>query len=67
VKSGFATKHEHVPQTWTAALVQPKQWKRYIRFGTWIDRSLYMSGLFVKVARELAICELDLVCIEEVR
>jgi hypothetical protein len=47
-------------------LVQPKQWKRDIIFGTWIVRSLYGSGILITVARELAIYELDLVCIEEV-
>jgi len=36
-------------------------------FGNWNVRSLYMSGLFTIVARELARYKLDLVGVEEVR
>jgi hypothetical protein len=40
----FVTKPIHVPWIWTDAVVQTKQWKRDIRFGTWSVRKLYRSG-----------------------
>jgi hypothetical protein len=36
-------------------------------FGTWNVRSMYRSGSIMTVARELAKCKLDSVCIREVR
>jgi len=53
--------HKHVPRTWTDALVQPKQWKRDMRFGTWNLRSLYRAGSPTTEAREFARYKLDLV------
>ena len=53
-------------KTWTDNLVQPKQWKRNMRLGTWNVRSLYRSGLFTAATREIARCKLDLVDVEEV-
>jgi exonuclease III len=38
-----------------------------MRFGTWNDRSLYRSGSFKTVARELGKYRLDLVGVQEVR
>jgi exonuclease III len=38
-----------------------------MRFGTWDVRSLYRSGSFMTVARELARYKLDLVGVQEVR
>jgi exonuclease III len=38
-----------------------------MRFGTWNVRSLYRSGSFKTVARELAKYKLDLVGVQEVR
>jgi len=35
--------------------------------GTWDARSLYRSGSLTTVARELSICKLDLVSVQEVR
>ena len=65
--TGIVTKHEHVPRTWTDSLVQPKQWKRDMRFGTWSVRSLYRSGLLATAVRELARCKLYLVGVHEVK
>jgi len=48
-------------------LVQPKQRKRDVRFGTWSVRSLYRAGSFMAAARELARCNLDLVGVQGVR
>ena len=42
-------------------MVQPKQWKRDMRFGTWNVRNLYRAGSLIAAARELARYELDLV------
>jgi len=55
------------PQAWTDTLVQPKQWKRDMRFGTWNVRNLYRSGSLTAAARELATNKLDLVGVKEVR
>jgi hypothetical protein len=52
-------------QAWADPLVQPKHWKRNVRFGTWNVRSLYRSGSLTIVARELARYELDLVCVQK--
>ena len=30
-------KSDHLPRAWTAPLVQTKQWKMDMRFGTWED------------------------------
>ena len=48
-------------------MVQPKQWKTDIRFGTRNVRSLYRSGSLTTVGRELARYKLDLVDTQEVR
>ena len=47
-------------------MVQPKQWKRGVTFGTWNVRSLYGAGLLTAAAMELARYKLDLVGVEEV-
>jgi len=52
---------------WTDTLVQPKQWKRERRFGTWNVRSLHRSGSRTTAARELARHKLHLVSIQEFR
>jgi hypothetical protein len=48
-------------------LVQLKQRKRNMKFGTWNVRSLYRSGSLMTVDRELARYKLDLVGVQEVR
>jgi hypothetical protein len=48
-------------------LEQPKHRKMDIRFGTWNVRSLYRSGSFKTVARELGKYKLNLVGVQEVR
>ena len=51
-------------------MVQLKQWKRDMRFGTWNVRSLYRAGSLTAAAaaaRELARCKLDLEGVQEVR
>jgi hypothetical protein len=53
-----------VPRARTDPLVQPKQWKRYMRFGTWTVRSLCRSASLITVARELARYKLDLVGVQ---
>ena len=64
----LVTKHSYSKtQTWTDTLVQRKQWKRGMRFGTWIVRSLYRVGSLIAAARELARYKLDLVGVQEVR
>jgi hypothetical protein len=52
------------PQTWTDTLVQPKQRKRDMRFGTWDVRRLYRAGSLTAAARELARYKLDLVGVQ---
>jgi hypothetical protein len=56
------------PWTWTDNLVQPKQRKKDIRFGTWNVRSLYScrADSFIASPKELARYKLDLVCVQEV-
>jgi len=54
-------------QAWTDSLVRPKQTKRDKTFGTRNVRSLYRSGLFTTVARELARYKSDLLGVQEVR
>jgi hypothetical protein len=39
------------PQTWNDTLVQPKQQRRDMRFGTWNVRSLYRAGSLTAAAR----------------
>jgi len=56
-----------VPRAWTDPLVQPMQWERCMRFGTWSVRSLCRSGSLTAVARELARYKLDSVGVQEVR
>ena len=48
-------------------MVQPKQQKRDMRYGTWNVRSLYGAGSLTAAARELARYKLDLVGMQEVR
>ena len=55
------------PRTWTDTLVQTKQRKRDMRFGTWNVRNLYRAGSLTAAARELARYKLDLVDVQEVR
>jgi len=47
--------------------VQPKQWKRDMRFGTWNLRSWYRSGSLTTVTRGLAKYKLGLVGVQEIR
>ena len=54
------------PRTWTDTLVQPKQQKMDMRFGTWNVRNLYRTGSLTTAARELARYKLDLVGVQEV-
>jgi hypothetical protein len=56
-----------VPQTWTDSLVQPMQWKKDTRFGTWNIRSLCRVGTIMSVVGELDKYKLDLVGMQEVR
>ena len=57
-----------MPRLWTDPLVQPKQWKEDMRFGTWNIRRLYRPGSLTTVARELARYNLDFVGVwEEMR
>jgi len=56
-----------MPQSWTDPLIQPKQWKRNMRFGTWIVMILYRSDSLTTVVRKLARYKLNLVSVEEVR
>ena len=48
-------------------MMQTKQRKGDVRFGTWNVRSLYRSGSLTAAARELAIYKLDLLGVQEVR
>jgi len=50
-----------VPWTWTYPLLQPKQSKRDMRFGTWNVMSVYSSRSLTTAARVLARYKLDLV------
>ena len=54
-------KHSQLPWTLADPVVQPKQWKRDMKFGIRIMRSLHRSGSLRTVARELARYKLDLV------
>ena len=56
-----------MPQSWTDPLIQPKQWKRNMRFGTWNVMILYTSDSLTTVVRKLARYKLNLVSVEEVR
>jgi hypothetical protein len=47
------TKCFKMPWTWTDSLVQPKHWKKDMRFGTWNVRSLYRVGAIKSVVWEL--------------
>ena len=49
------------------ALIQPKQWKMDMRFGTWNVRSLYRTGLLTTVTRKFARYKVDLVSVQKVR
>jgi len=66
-KFSLVTKRIHFPRTWTDPVVQRKQWKRDIRFGTWNIRSLYGSGSLTAATRELVTYKLELVGVQEVR
>ena len=65
-KTGLVMKLMHVPWPWKHPLVQHKQWKRDVRFGTWNVRSLYRSWSLTTVAREFTY-KSDLVGVLEVR
>ena len=56
-----------MPQSWSDPLIQPKQWKRNMRFGTWNVMILYTSDSLTTVVRKLARYKLNLVSVEEVR
>ena len=55
------------PWTWIDHLVQPRQQKRDMRFGTWSIRSLYRESSLTAAARELQRYKLDLVGLQEAR
>ena len=56
------------PRTWTDRFVRPKQQSRDTRYGTWNVRSLYRAGSHTAAAaRELTICKVDFVDLQEVR
>jgi exonuclease III len=57
----------HVPQAWADPLVQPKQCKRDMRYGTWNVRSLYGSSSLKTAPKELARYKLDVVGVQEVK
>jgi hypothetical protein len=59
--------HKQKPQNQSDPSVQPKQWKRDMRFGEWNVRSLYRSGSITTVVWKLARYKLDLVGVQEVR
>ena len=48
-------------QAWVDPLVQPKQWKRDMSFGTWNISSLYRSESLTSVTTDLFRYKLDLV------
>ena len=60
-KKYHITNHSKTHWTWTDPLVQTKQWKKDIRFGTWNVRKMYRSGSLTTVARELVRYRLNLV------
>jgi hypothetical protein len=60
-KKIFVTKYFKAPRTWTDSSAQPKQWKKYMRFGTWNVRSLCRVGAIKSVVGELERYKLDLV------
>jgi hypothetical protein len=43
---------ESKPWSWTDIMVQRKQQKRDIRFGTWNIKSLYRAGSLIAAARK---------------
>ena len=45
-------------------MVQPKQWKKDMRFGTWNVRSMYKPGSLTTVARELIRYKLDFAVVQ---
>jgi len=56
-----------VSRAWTDPLVQPKQQKRDMRFGTWNVRGPVEGRVTYSSSRELARYKLDLVGVQEVR
>ena len=56
-------KHSQLSWTWTDPVVQSKQWKRDMKFGTRIMRRLHRLGPLTTVARELARYKLCLVSV----
>jgi hypothetical protein len=67
LNSLFVTNHYAQPWNKMDYLAQAKHRKMDMRFGTWNVRSLYRSGSFKVVARELGKYKLDLVGVQEVR
>jgi hypothetical protein len=63
----FLTNHYAQPRNRTDYLAQPKHRRMDMRFGTWNVRSLYRSGSFKTVARELVKYKWDLLSVQEVR
>jgi hypothetical protein len=59
------TKCFKVHQTWTDSLVQPKHWKKDMRFCTWNVMSLYRVGAIKSVVGELEKYKLDLVGVQK--
>jgi hypothetical protein len=53
-KKYHITNHSKRHQTQTDPLVQTKQWKKDMRFGTWNVRKLYRLGSLTTAARELS-------------
>jgi hypothetical protein len=60
-KKYHITNHSERHWTWTDPLLQIKQRKKDMRFGTWNVRKLYRSGSLTTPARELARYKLNLV------
>ena len=55
-----------MPQAWADPLVQPKQCKRDMTYGTWNVRSLYRSSSLKTAVKELARYKLNVVGVQEV-
>jgi hypothetical protein len=54
VKTGLVTKRLQLPEAWSDPLLQPKEWKKDMRFSMWNVMSLCRSGSLTTVARQLA-------------
>jgi hypothetical protein len=56
-----------MPQMWTDSLAQPKQLKKYMKFGTWNVRSLCQVGAIKSAVEEYEKYKLDKVEVKGVR